>query len=116
MKNLIQQEGTMIDIVAPSGGVVSGRGVLIGAALWGVAAVTADEGEDAVIATRGVFELAKTSALAISIGDRVFWDDNNKVVNKTSSAQLCVGVAVSAAGNPSSTVHVKIGPVLPAGT
>ena len=52
----------------------------------------------------------------ISVGDRVFWDATNKVVNKTATAQVCVGVAVSAAANPSSTVRIKLGTYLPAGT
>lgn len=115
MKNVVQQEGTMITVTAPSGGVVSGRGVLIGT-LFGVAAVTADAGASVEIATEGVFTLAKTSALAIAVGDRVFWDDTNKVVNKTLSAQVCVGVAVSAVENPSATVNVRLGAVLAAGT
>jgi predicted RecA/RadA family phage recombinase len=58
--------------------------------------------------------IGKTSALAISVGDRLFWDSTNKVVNKTTTAQQCVGVAVSAAANPSATVKMKIGAV-PAG-
>lgn len=116
MKNLVQQEGTMITVTAPSGGVTSGTGVLIGAGLFGIAAVTADAGESVEIATRGVFTIAKTSGLAIDIGDRLFWDDTSKVVNKTSSAQVCVGVAVSAAANPSATVKIRLGPVLAAGT
>jgi len=115
MKNLVQQEGTMITITAPSGGVVSGRGVIIGT-LFGVSAITADAGASVEIATRGVFNIAKTSALEISVGDRLFWDDTNKVVNKTSSAQVCVGVAVGAAADPSATVKIRLGAVLASGT
>ena len=66
--------------------------------------------------TDGVVEIAKTSALAIAIGDRLFWDATNSVVNKTSTAQVCVGIAVSAASNPSSTVMIKLGPYLAAAT
>jgi hypothetical protein len=33
--------------------------------------------------TEGVVTIGKTSALAITIGDRLFWDATNKVVNKT---------------------------------
>ena len=51
----------------------------------------------------------KTSALAIAVGDRVFWDATNKVVNKTTTSQQCVGIAVEAAANPSSTVAIKLG-------
>jgi len=39
----------------------------------------------------------------------VFWDATNKVVNKTSTAQQCVGIAVAAAANPSGTVKMKLG-------
>ena len=67
-------------------------------------------------ATEGVWELPKTSALAINVGDRVYWDAANKVVNKTSAAQQCVGVAVSAAANPSATVTVKLVQLLPVAT
>ncbi len=52
----------------------------------------------------------------IDVGDRVFWDATNKVVNKTATAQVCVGVAVSAAANPSSTVRMRLGANTPAGT
>jgi hypothetical protein len=38
------------------------------------------------------------------------------VVNKTATAQVCVGVAVSAAANPSGTVRMKLGAVTAAGT
>ncbi len=59
--------------------------------------------------TEGVVDIAKTSALAISVGDRVYWDATNKVVNKTTTAQQCVGIAVAAAANPSASVLVKLG-------
>jgi predicted RecA/RadA family phage recombinase len=39
----------------------------------------------------------------------VFWDATNKVVNKTTTSQQCVGIAVEAAANPSATVAIKLG-------
>jgi predicted RecA/RadA family phage recombinase len=68
------------------------------------------------ILTEGVVEIGKTSALQIDVGDRLFWDGTNKVVNKTATAQVCVGVAVSAAANPSGTARIKLGATVPAGT
>jgi hypothetical protein len=38
------------------------------------------------------------------------------VVNKTATAQVCVGIAVSAAANPSGSVRIKLGANTPAGT
>ena len=113
-KNYIQP-GHTITVAAPTGGVLSGDGVLIGT-LFGIAQYDAAEGADVEILTEGVVEIAKTSALQIGVGDRLFWDATNKVVNKTATAQVCVGVAVSAAANPSATVRMKLGATVPAGT
>jgi predicted RecA/RadA family phage recombinase len=77
--------------------------------LFGVALNDCASGSAGEFVVEGVVEIAKTSALAISVGDRVFWDSVNKVVNKTTTAQQCVGIAIEAAGNPSATVKVKLG-------
>ena len=107
--------GRSITVTAPAGGVTSGQGVLIGT-LFGIAQADAAEGTEAEILTEGVVEIAKTSALSIDVGDRLFWDATNKVVNKTATAQVCVGVGVSAAANPSATVKMKLGTSTAAGT
>ena len=109
------QPGKHITVTAPTGGAVSGEGVLIGT-LFGVAQYDAVEGAEVEILTEGVVDIGKTSALQIDVGDRLFWDGTNKVVNKTAAAQVCVGVAVSAVVNPSGTVRMKLGAVTPAGT
>ena len=113
-KNYIQP-GHAITVAAPTGGVASGEGVLIGT-LFGIAQYDAAEGAEVEILTEGVVDIAKTSALAIDVGDRLFWDATNKVVNKTSTAQQQVGVAVAAAANPSATVKMLIRPTLPVAT
>lgn len=107
MKNYIQP-GADIDITVPSGGVVSGKLVVIGS-LIGVSNVTAAEGEKASIKTEGVFEYAKTSALAIAVGDKLYFDATNNVLNKTASGNTLVGIAVTAAANPSASVRFKLG-------
>jgi predicted RecA/RadA family phage recombinase len=109
------QPGRHITVTAPTGGALSGEGVLLGT-LFGIAQYDAVEGAEVEILTEGVVDIGKTSALAIDVGDRLFWDGTNKVVNKTAAAQVCVGVAVSAAANPSGTVRMKLGAVTPAGT
>ena len=114
MKTYIQP-GHAITVTAPTGGVTSGQGVLIGT-LFGIAQFDAVESAEVEILTEGVVEIGKTSALQIDVGDRLFWDATNKVVNKTATAQLCVGIAVSAAANPSGTVRMKLGANTPAGT
>ena len=104
MKNFVQP-GDIVDIVAPSGGTTSGVGVLVGQ-LFGIAETTATAGNRVAIAVTGVFDIAKTSALAITAGDPLYWDDTNKCVNKTAASQHKVGIAIADAGNPSATVRM----------
>jgi predicted RecA/RadA family phage recombinase len=102
--------------LTPAAAVAGGAGYLFGAGLFGVAVNDVAISTAGEFLTEGIVTIGKTSALAISVGDRLFWDATNSVVNKTSTAQQCVGVAVEAAANPSSTVAMKIGQYLPVAT
>jgi predicted RecA/RadA family phage recombinase len=110
-----KQDGEHLTLT-PAAAVASGIGYLFGAGLFGIAINDVAISTAGEFITEGVVTIGKTSALAISVGDRLFWDATNKVVNKTTSAQQCVGVAVEAAANPSSTVVMKIGQYLPVAT
>lgn len=114
MKNFVQ--AGVILALAPAAAVASGAGNLFGAALFGVATGDVAAGVEGDFVTAGVVEIGKTSALAISVGDRLYWDPAGKVVNKTAAGQQQVGVAVEAAANPSPTVKMKIGAALPGAT
>jgi predicted RecA/RadA family phage recombinase len=109
------QKGDVLDL-DPGATVASGTGHLFGAALFGVAAVDAVNGTKSAFIVEGVVTIAKTSALAIAVGDRLFWDAANSVVNKTAVAQQQVGIAVEAAANPSATVKMLIESALPVAT
>lgn len=108
MNNYLQ-EGEILSL-APGADVAVGVGYLFGTSLFGVACENISNGVVGAFQTCGVVEIAKTSALAISVGDRLFWDATNKCVNKTKTAQQCVGIAVADAANPSATVKMKLGP------
>lgn len=114
MKTFVQ-EGDVITLT-PTAAVAAGVGFLFGAGLFGVALNDVAANAPGEFRITGVINVAKTSALAISVGDRLFWDAANKVVNKTAAAQVCIGVAVAAAANPSASVAVRLGSVTPAGT
>ena len=109
------QEGEVLDL-DPGATVASGVGHLFGTALFGVAPVPGVSGTASAFVTSGIVTIAKTSALAIAIGDVLYWDATNSVVNKTTSGQRAVGIAVEAAANPSSTVNMRIGVNTLAGT
>lgn len=109
------QDGKTLTLT-PAAAVSAGVGYLFGTAMFGVAlnnVVISTPGE---FITEGVVEIGKTSALAISVGDRLFWDSVNKVVNKTAAAQQCVGIAVEGAVNPSATVKMKLIASVPVAT
>lgn len=106
MKNFIQR-GDVITVTAPTGGVTSGQGVLVGN-LFGVAATTAAEGESVEIATVGVYELPKLASAVIAAGARVAWNDTANQVVLPSTGMVPIGIATIAAGNGAPTVHVRL--------
>lgn len=113
MRNFVQEGRTLT--LTPSANVAAGEGFLFGAALFGVAKQAVTSGQPGEFLVEGVVDIAKTSALAISVGDRVFWVPGSKVVNVTATSQVNVGVAVAAAANPSATVRIKLGAVTASG-
>jgi predicted RecA/RadA family phage recombinase len=106
MKNFIQR-GDMITVTAPTGGVTSGQGVLVGN-LFGIAAITAAEGGNVEIATVGVYELPKLASAVIAAGDRVAWDDTAKQVVLPGTGMVSIGIATVAAGNGTATVRIRL--------
>lgn len=105
MKNYLKP-GDVIPVTAPYA--VSSGGLVLVGSIVGVATHDAAQNATVEVATKGVFTLAKTSALEIAVGALVYLDDTNHCVNKTASAQKLVGVAVSAAADPSATVNVRL--------
>jgi len=101
MKTYVQS-GETVGMTAPYA-VSAGGGAKIGS-LFGIAQADAASGATVQLATRGVFTVAKTSALAITAGAKLYWDDTNKVLTTTASTNLLVGIALEAAANPSATV------------
>ncbi|KAA5599234.1 DUF2190 family protein [Blastochloris sulfoviridis] len=112
MKNFVQS-GRMLTLTAPSGGVASGDGVMVGS-VFGVAAFDAAEGAEVEVATEGVFSLKKTTGAAWIVGQPVFW--NASAGEAATSGDLQIGVAVAAAGSSAAIGLVKLDPkpVVPA--
>jgi predicted RecA/RadA family phage recombinase len=101
------QEGETLTLAAPTGGVSSGDGMLVGD-LFGVASYDALVGVDVECALCGVFDLAKVSAQAWTQGASVYWDDSAKLVTTTASTNTPIGHAAIAAANPSATGRVRL--------
>jgi predicted RecA/RadA family phage recombinase len=105
MKNFVQ-EGDVIAVAAPYD-VAGGAGAQVGS-LFGVAIATALSGALVQLAKEGVFDLAKTSAQAWGVGDRIYWDNTNKVCTNVPGSNLFIGWALAVATNPSSTGRVLL--------
>lgn len=105
MKNFVQR-GEIITLTAPYD-VAAGAGLLVGA-IFGVATSSALSGATVEAAACGVFELAKTSAQAWTVGTKVYWDDAAKLCTTVNTSNTLIGVAVAAAANPSATGLVRL--------
>jgi predicted RecA/RadA family phage recombinase len=106
VKNFIQA-GDTLTLTAPSGGVVSGGGYIIGD-LFVVSTVTAAQGLPFAGKTTGVFEFAKLSAQAWTEGAKVYWDATNSRFTTVATGNRLVGTAAEAAANPSSVGRVRL--------
>ncbi len=105
MRNYVQT-GNAVTVAAPYA-VASGACALVGS-LFGVAATTADVGVEVELVTVGVFDLAKTSAEAWTVGAKVYWDDTAKECTTVATDNTLVGVALLTAANSSTTGRVRL--------
>lgn len=106
MQNYIQN-GHVITVTAPTGGVTSGEGMIIGN-IFGVAAYSAAEGDPLELATTGVYKLPKATAAVLTVGARVAWDNTAKNINVPGAGRFPVGVATEASGNGVTGVAVRL--------
>jgi len=104
-RNWVQPGNT---ITIPAAATVAGGEVVVTGGIVGVAAGDAASGAPLDVHTDGVWTLPKVSALAIAVGDVLYYDSASKLVSKTSAGNTKIGVAVTAAANPSGTVRVRL--------
>lgn len=109
MHNYVQP-GEVLTIPAPAA--VSSGGVVVAGAIVGIANGAAAIGELVDVSVQGVVTLPKVAALAIAIGDVVYWDGTNKLVTKSASGNTKLGVATTVAPNPSAKVNVRLVPTV----
>lgn len=101
------QPGDVLDLTAPTGGVVSGQGYVVGA-IFCVAGVTAPAGTLFAAKTEGVFELTKLGTAVFAEGGRVSWDDTNKRLVAPGTGMFPIGTAVQAYGSGPTTGRVRL--------
>lgn len=107
MKNYVQH-GATVSFTAPSGGVVSGTGYLIGSAFV-VAQFSAAQGLPFEGRLEGVFTLPKATGQTWAEGVVLYWDNTAHNVTTTSTSNTKIGVATVAAltGDTSGVVRLN---------
>lgn len=105
--NNYKQEGDILTLTAPAGGVTSGLGYkvlgIFVVATNTVAATLPFEGK-----TTGVHELVKDAGTAWVVGDSLYWDDTANNVTLVSSGNTFIGAATAAAGSAAVLGDVRL--------
>lgn len=104
------QAGDAIDYT-PSADVAAGD-VIVQGDLIGIAKQPIKANTLGALAVAGVFDVAKASGggVTFSAGDKVYWDDTNKLAVTTdgAGANKLLGKAIAAAADADSTVRVRL--------
>ena len=99
-------DGKYIDHT-PAGALASGdvvvQGDLVGVVLRPLAA-----GELGSVAVDGVFDFAKNTGVAYTVGTILYWDDTNNVVTSTATGNKQIGKVVRAAASADTTVRMRL--------
>ncbi len=106
MKNFVQT-GDVIPLTAPYALASAGLGFLVGS-LFAVSLSSAANGAAVEGAVNGVFDLAKATGAAWTVGARIYWDDTAKNCTTTASTNKLIGVAVAAAASGDTVGRVKL--------
>uniref|UniRef100_A0A7C4LIJ9 DUF2190 family protein n=1 Tax=Schlesneria paludicola TaxID=360056 RepID=A0A7C4LIJ9_9PLAN len=100
------QDGCAIDYT-PGSAVTAGdvvvQGDLIGIAQGDIAA-----NKPGALVVEGVFDFAKATNVAYTVGTVLYWDDTNNIVTATATGNKQVGKVVRAAATTDPTVRVRL--------
>ena len=108
MKNFIQH-GDIITCPAPTGGCLSGELYKVADVIGVAVASQTVDGADVELKVSGVFELAKTSAQAWTVGQKLYMIPGTRVVTSAATAgNFVIGYATAVAANPSATGYVRL--------
>lgn len=102
------QPGEVIDYIVPSSTTFAAGDVVLAGTIVGIALGGGTEGETIPVKVTGVFEVAKTTGEAWTVGALVYWDSSEEEFTTTSSGNTLAGKAVAAAGSSDTTGLLKL--------
>lgn len=100
-------DGLLIDHT-PGSAVAAGE-VVVQGDLVAVAPSPIAAGETRSLCVRGVFDCAKSTGVAYTVGQLLYWDNTNKVVTATATGNKLLGKVVVAAASADVIVRVLVG-------
>ncbi|MEX2171725.1 MAG: DUF2190 family protein [Pirellulales bacterium] len=100
------QEGCSIDYT-PGSDIAAGD-VVVQGDLVGVTKRPIAANELGALAVDGVFDFAKNTGVAYTVGQILYWDDTANVVTTTSAGNKQIGKVARAAASADTTVHVRL--------
>jgi predicted RecA/RadA family phage recombinase len=109
-KNFVQ-EGETIDLLVEDNTdavtINSGDGFVVGS-IFGVAIKDVAPGETGPFKVTGVWDLAKTTGEAYTVGQRIYWVASTGKTTGTAGSNKLIGVAVAAAESADTTSKVRL--------
>lgn len=99
-------EGAAIDYT-PGADVAAGD-VVVQGDLVGIARFDIKSGLLGALAVAGVFDFAKATNVAYTVGTILYWDDTNNIVTTTATGNKQIGKVVRAAATTDPTVRVRL--------
>ena len=99
-------DGNSIDHT-PGGALASGD-VVVQGDLVGVVQRPLAAGELGALAVEGIFDFAKNTGVAFTVGQILYWDDTNNVVTSTATGNKQIGKVVRAAASGDTTVRMRL--------
>lgn len=99
-------EGAAVDYTP--GAAVAAGDVVVQGDLVGIARLNIPAGALGALAVTGVFDFAKATNVAYSVGALLYWDDADKIVTTTTSGNKLIGKVVRAAATTDPSVRVRL--------
>ena len=100
------QDGCAIDYTP--GAAIAAGDVVVQGDLVGVAKRPLAANEQGSIDVGGVFDFAKNTNVAYTVGTILYWDDTNNVVTATATGNKQIGKVVRAAATTDPTVRIRL--------
>lgn len=109
MKNYVA-DGDVLTLTAPYA-VLSGEGAQVGTNIFGIATADVANAASGEFKTRGVFDIKALGTDTGTAGTIWYWDNTNKRVTTTSTANLKIGVGCNTKSNGETTARVRLNSV-----